>query len=403
MKSRSHGLTNFALVSISVLSTLLSNCSKDNPNPVNSVEMANERLSSALNSLVDSFLTMNPQIQNATFLVDIPYRNFIWIQAWGMADPQNLEPMTVKHSFRSASSSKLFTSAAVLRLIEEGKLSLEDTLGMFFPNDTLIDRVHVYQGVSYGAGITVRQLLNHTSGLPDYYLELDLNSDNIPDMIEAIFSDQDNEWLPRSLLELSINHLEPHFPPGQGFFYSDDNYLLLGLIIEKITGKSLQNVYKEQIFTPLEINDCWLEWHEQPVNGAAISHSFIDDIDITGMNTRFDWGGGGIMTTTESMNLFIRGLFSGKLIKSPDLMNELQSWVPVPDMPPETYYGLGIFKAYGSAGLLGHSGALGSVMYYWPDIDATICGTVNLLNAPLEPDLVLGIIETILFHTPSEQ
>lgn len=108
------------------------------------------------------------------------------------------------------------------------------------------------------------------------------------------------------------------------------------------------------------------------------------------------------MTTTEDMNLFIRGLFSGKLIKTPELMAELQTWTPVPDMPPETCYGLGIFKAYGSAGLLGHSGSLGSIMYYWPEMDATICGTVNLLNANLEPDLILSVIETILINTLSE-
>ena len=152
---------------------------------------------------------------------------FSWERAAGVADAETGAPLTTDHRFRIGSVTKLFVATVVLQLVGEGALALDDEVG------------------SIAEGVTLRQLLNHTSGLPDYYADLD-------SVIEPYRTDRAYRpnLTPRAALELV--HARPRlFPPGTGWSYSGGNYLVLGLIVEETTGATLREELRRRIIEPL--------------------------------------------------------------------------------------------------------------------------------------------------------
>ncbi len=154
----------------------------------------------------------------------------VYKRAGGMADLEARIPITTQTNFRLASISKQFTAMAILILIERGKLSLESKLHDFFP-----------QFPTYGRDITVRQLLNHTAGLPDY-------ADHIPAGQTAQLTDRD-------VLRILESQTECDFPAGSKFAYSNSNYVVLGLIVEQVSDVPLARFSAENIFQPLGMSN----------------------------------------------------------------------------------------------------------------------------------------------------
>jgi CubicO group peptidase (beta-lactamase class C family) len=150
-----------------------------------------------------------------------------WGRAAGVADAESGAPMTSRHRFLIGSVSKTFVAAVVLQLVEEGALALDEEVGPI------------------AEGVTLRQLLNHTSGLPDYYADFD-------SLIAPYRADRGYkpDLTPRGALELV--HARPRlFPPGAGWEYSGGNYLALGLIVEEATGATLREELRRRIAQPL--------------------------------------------------------------------------------------------------------------------------------------------------------
>ena len=154
--------------------------------------------------------------------------NIHWKFAVGTVGKEQ-KPITEDHTFHIASIGKTITSALIGKLYEEGKISYDDPIKKFLSDDILKD-LHVYEGKSYSDEILVRHLLNHTSGIADYFEEQPKEGKSI---IELVIDEPDRFWTPVDTIQWAKDNLEAHFPLGEGFLYSDTGYQLLGLIIEK--------------------------------------------------------------------------------------------------------------------------------------------------------------------------
>lgn len=165
--------------------------------------------------------------------------------------------------------------------------------------------LHEYQGQSYGAQITVRQLMGHTSSLPDYFFDGDLDGNQVPDFIELMLAQPDKFWQPEETIAYAKANLKPLFPPGQSFHYGDTNYQLLGLIIQNVTGKTLHEVYRERLFASLGMNNTYVEHYETPrpaISGHGLSHVYFGTLDYTDMRAiSADWAGGGLASTAGDL------------------------------------------------------------------------------------------------------
>ena len=185
---------------------------------------ARERAS--IDSLVSADVANTP-IAGVAVAV-IKGRDTIEMRGWGFADAENDVPVTPASVFRIGSITKQFTSAAIMQLVEKGKLSLADTIGALLPNMPVTWRK-----------VTLRQLLNHTSGIPSY-------TDLGPKWFVRIREDM----VPDSLLAFTASDTV-NFAPGMSWRYDNTGYVLLGMILDKTTGVKYPQYLNEQLFKPL--------------------------------------------------------------------------------------------------------------------------------------------------------
>jgi D-alanyl-D-alanine carboxypeptidase len=271
-----------------------------------------------------------------------------WRAASGVADLDTKEPISARSRFHIGSITKGFVSSVVLQLAGERRLSLDDTVEHWLPGL-----------VPNGAAITVRQLMNHTSGVPEYIDE--------PFLLE-ILRDPLKTWRPLELVRLAVAH-PPVFAPGTSWAYSNTNYILLGLIVAAVdhAPAPLQmadppfEVYR-RIVAPLGL------WHTRfPLTDPDIHgpypHGYLIDpppewglpaiLDTTRFNPSWAWTAGAIVSTLDDVADFHRALFAGRLL-DPDQQRELQTTVPV---APGLDYGLGVFRMQTPCGpAWGHDG-----------------------------------------------
>jgi D-alanyl-D-alanine carboxypeptidase len=249
-----------------------------------------------------------------------------WEKAAGVADLSTGAPMTLDHRFRISSATKLFVAVVVLQLVDEGALTLDGEVSLI------------------GGGMTVRQLLNHTSGLPH---AVELN-----ELFEPYRKDRAyrSEWTPRDVLA----HIERRprlFSPGEGWFYSGSNYVVLGLMVEEATGATLREELRRRIIEPLELADT--ELPEPFPTPAGLARGYLpadnpllpgpgsDPVDVTDIEP-FGWGGSGMVSTARDMARSLRALLGGELLP-PAMIAEMLSTVTVAsDWEESDGYGLGI-------------------------------------------------------------
>ena len=220
----------------------------------------------SLARVVKNMVEERPNVINAVATVDFGNRS--WSGAFGLADPNSNTKMTPDHQFRTASVAKTFTGVLVLQLIEKGELRLDDHVGDLLESQLgslkrSPKKLQITDGKELGHQVTVRQLLTHTSGIPDYFFEKSLaghqKGRSFVDVWSAFGTPEsrkliDRRWEPCELLRYYFdNELASHakFQPGKGFHYSDTNYLLLGLVIEEKTGKPLAENVRTRILEPL--------------------------------------------------------------------------------------------------------------------------------------------------------
>ena len=335
-------------------------------------------LGSRLQALVDSVICVEGEdpIHNAVMFVE--RSNFKWKGAAGMADGTN-EPMTADHKMKIASIAKTFTATLILQLAEEDVLRLDDTIEKYLDNPIVkLDSLHIHEGISYGRHITVEQLLHHTSGIKDYMED--------PRFVPTLLEHPKIQYSPAKILGMYYGFQTNHqavFPPGQGFAYSDPNYVLLAMIVEQVTGQTYHAQLKARIFDRLGMDNSYLEYYEEPRGDKPLSHAFLSTIDLVpNVNTSCDWGGGGIVSTCEELNLFFRALVDGNLFRQSSTVKRMLSAADEGLGEENAYdYGLGIMKrTIHGLTFYGHGGAYGCDAYFCPEKNLSVCFSLNQIS-----------------------
>jgi D-alanyl-D-alanine carboxypeptidase len=337
-------------------------------------------LSDHLRSLLDSFVDEQDNVRNGVLLVEGP--GFKWKGASGMAFPEDGLSMLPDDQFNIDSIAKMMTATIVMQLAEARELGIDDRINQYLP-DPLMDGLHVYEGRAYGEQITVRHLLSHTSGIADDWAH--------PEFLDLIMADAQKRWTPEETVEFVKESCQPRFPPGDGFQYSDPGYNLLGLIVEKLTGNALHEVYRDLLLDPLGMDHTYRPSHEgarPSIPGRGPSLRYLDDYECTLLPAVMtaDWAGGGLISTTEDLNRFLRTFVQNDIFESPTTRDGMFKWV---ESGPFHNYGFGISrvlfdesddpKYVGLGEVWGHTGSSDNFMYYWPKNDTIMIGTLNQL------------------------
>ncbi len=251
----------------------------------------------------------------------------------GVADRKTRAPMQMNDRFRVGSITKSFVAAVVLQLVAAGNLSLDDNV------DTLLPGL-----LAGGAGITIRELLQHTSGLYDYVSDPRVLGPYLKGALGY-------NWTPAELLEIAASH-PALFPPGSRWSYSNTNYILLGLIVRAATGRSIGNQLSKAIFGPLHLQATSFEAGRHI--GAPAAHGYYAGTDVTTLSGSWAWAAGAIVSTADDVADFYRALLGGKVIP-PALMRAMESTVATRSGPDG--YGLGLLRLETPCGpAFGHNG-----------------------------------------------
>lgn len=290
-----------------------------------------------------------------------------WVGASGFSNLESQTPMKPNDTFSLASASKTFVAVAVLQLVEQGKINLDKCINNYLPQD-------INQNIPYSNKITVRQLLNHTSGVVEYY----------DDKFHQITYNRNRSqiWTATEAIRL-IYGRQPKNPPVKEFQYCDSNYLLLEIIIEQTTGKPLAEVIREQILNPLDLQSTFTELREPEFQVTTTGYSNIDNdedevISHKNLNEGNGLGDGGLISNASDVGKFLRALLAEKKLLSPRMLEEMLDFVPV---KKDNDYGLGIASfetPFGKS--IGHSGwsyGFVSLMLYFPNKDMTVVVLAN--------------------------
>lgn len=347
--------------------------------------MTNEELAAHFQGMIEHAVSVDPAIHNAVMMVDAPRRGLVWKGAAGLADPAGGVAMLPDDQFRTASIGKTTCATLAMLLVEAGQFALEDSIFRYLP-PSIMDGLHVLSLRDYSRDITIRHLLSHRSGLADYIQDGDENGNGMPDFLELLIAEPDRIWTPEETIEYTKENLPPLFAPGNGFHYSDANYQLLGLVCESVTGRALNELYREKLFDPLGMDHTYMEFHDTPrpsLPGRGLSHVFYENLDYTAwQSASADWAGGGLVSTTEDLSRFLRAFADDSIFADPRSRAEMLDWQTMG--MTGLFYGLGVmqirFADMGAPELgeiYGHEGFPQSFMFYWPDEEVTIVGTLN--------------------------
>ncbi|MGB3183934.1 MAG: serine hydrolase domain-containing protein [Cyclobacteriaceae bacterium] len=295
-----------------------------------------------------------------------------WNGALGYADLASGAGMQPCHMTRAGSTVKTFTAATILLLQEEGILSIDEPVTDYLTADQL-------SGIENAGSSTIRQLLNHSSGIYNYIQSAQFQTASLNDLTKV--------WYPHELLEYARGRAS-YFRPGTDVLYSNTNYVLLGMIIEEATGRPFYEVFEDKIFTPLQMTYTGFAATDPVPDGIVRGYvDFYSNRDLINSTHYSGWdyytADGGLISNAHDLALFLHALINGDLLSAESLAQML-AWQEPNELPEEgfrTGYGLGIFKIeteHGPAYL--HSGdAIGyfATMVHFPEHNVTVSWTVN--------------------------
>ncbi len=292
----------------------------------------------------------------------------------GFADVEQQIPMNPGHRMLSGSTGKTFVSAVLMQLMQEGKLTPDDRISEFLGNETWFDRL------PNGRELTVRHLMQHQSGLARYVFK--------PEFAEQVRTRPDRVWEPHELVAYILDD-SARFAPGEGFAYSDTNYILLGMIIEQVTGKPFYEVLSGRILQPLVLTAI-LPTDTRRIADLAQGYvgendplGFTDPVLENGLsryNLQFEWTGGGLAFRTSDYARWLSYLFTGKAFNMEDMSDTFYQTVEAREVGGR--YGMGFMvlelpqlgEVYGHAGFFPGYYTLG---IYDPDTGTAYAMQVN--------------------------
>ncbi|MDD3742398.1 MAG: serine hydrolase [Lentimicrobiaceae bacterium] len=320
----------------------------------------------------------NEDVRNAFLSVYSPSKNIDWNFVGGKFAEG--KAVTLNNPFYSASIGKTFTAVAIAILKEQGKLMFSDKTYLYLP-DSIIDGLHVLDGKEYSLEVTIAQLLQHTSGIPDYIDGETL--DGTPNGMALLFSDTAKFWYPMEMIQLAKSKMKADFVPGTSYKYSNTDYVLLGLIIENVSGMPVHDFYRKYIFEPCDMNQTSMFLRSKSIEPTGkIAEIFAGNTEVSKYKSlSMGWTGGGLATTASDLNKFQLALHTHKIIKA-ETVRQMYEWV---NESTGLYYGYGLRKViynervpdFLNIQFVGHTGSTSSFMFYCPELDVYLAGTLN--------------------------
>ncbi|WP_285619262.1 serine hydrolase domain-containing protein [Kineosporia sp. NBRC 101677] len=308
--------------------------------------------------------------------------------------------------FRMASNTKTVTATLVLQMVAERRLGLDDSVEKWLPGV-----------IPNGENMTLRMLLNHTSGLFDYAWD--------PQSLTVMTGQSDVYPAPLELIAVATSH-PVHFAPGEGYSYSNTGYIALGLILEKVSGRSLPSLIQQRIVKPLGLKDTYMPANTSTEKqDSQLAHGYEPDaahlapliehlgvevpegfgfvgpargkrVDVTAINPNWNWAAGSMVSTAKDWATFDRALLSGRLLPQAQL-NQMRTTVD--DGSGTSRYGLGLEEVHSSCGTVwGHEGSLpGYRSYNYTDkVGKRTVSVLNTTHFGLQADPKAGAAEAAL-------
>jgi D-alanyl-D-alanine carboxypeptidase len=293
--------------------------------------------------------------------------------AVGVSDRTARTPMKPADRLLLGSVGKTYASAVALQLVHEQRIALDDPISKHLGREPWFARI------AHSDRMTVRQLMTHTSGLVRYELN--------PRFTADLSANPDKTWTPVERLSYLFD-AQPPFAPGEGWEYSDTNYIVLGMIIERAGGAPYYEQLRRRILQPFGLRETVpadsrrVPGLVQGYAGASNPFGGTDEMIKDGrfaINPQFEWTGGGLAVTAVDLAKWAKLLYEGKVIDA-SLMDDLLDGVPA-KLGPDTRYGLGVIIRPTPLGITyGHSGFMPGYqtdMMYFPGLKTAIAVQVN--------------------------
>ena len=325
-----------------------------------------------LQSVLDR-AAQDPQLTGIVAAVERPARGLRWVGQHGECG--------VGTQFFVASTTKLHTTAILLRLMERGDLRFDDRL-VDMVDPAMLRGLQVHRGIDRTADVTIEHLMAQTSGIADYF------QGRLPDgasVEESLLSGADRSWNGREAVAMA-SAIGAAFPPGapRRALYSDTNYQLLGMVIKRVSGGTYADALRDEVIEPLDLHDTHLS--TDPSDPTPLPLRYGDHrLDIPRAMASFG-PDGGIVSTADDLMRFVRGFFEGDLF-DPVIISRLQRYHRI-FFPLQ--YGVGLSRfamprvlaPFGAAELIGHSGLSGAFAFLAPASMTYVTGTVNNISKP---------------------
>ncbi len=303
----------------------------------------------------------------------------MWETAVGVADKQTQQPMAKGMHTRIGSITKTFTVTAILLLADDGKLKLDDPVSKYL------------KFVPNGDHITLRQLANMTSGLYSYTQD--------KAWVTNLFAHPDQTFTAQELVDVGFTH-EPRFDPGTNINYSNSNTILLGMVIEKVSGKSVQDFFQERILRPLGLKNT--SWPTDSNLPAPFAHGYTEqtpdgkEADATFHNPSWGNAAGQMISNLDDLKVWTKALGEGTLLSSASQQERL-TWAPFGS--PTFRYGLGIGYFNGWIGHTGELPGYNTGVYYLPSKKAVLVIQANsdipLVLTPGDPPVEVNPVPAL--------
>jgi D-alanyl-D-alanine carboxypeptidase len=286
-------------------------------------------------------------------------------------------PADIGQPNHMASVGKLFTATLISMLYEKGKLDFEDRIIEYLESD-LMKGLHVYKGKDYSADITIRHLLMQTSGLYDVFFHL----------WEKMVKDPDFRITPREAVLWGKENLKPVAAPGKRHKYTDTNYYLLGLIIERVTGKPFHEVMHELVFDPVGMPHAFMHGYSKPkiesdLPAAKLYIENHDLLSIKGVH-QIDYAGGSVVAPLPEYLTFLKALVNHRIVKKETLDRMLEDDAKMGFPYLGFNYGYSIWKLRSIPVIIpaqykcwGCVGVTGAFLFYHPTTESCLIGTFN--------------------------
>lgn len=344
---------------------------------LNSSFLFSQTVTDKIDAVADSIMA-NTNLPG--MIISVVCGDFKYEKARGYADVINQLPMTLDKNYRIGSVTKTFSITVLLQLVDEGKLALNDPISKFFPD------------FPNGDSITVRMLANMTSGI--------FNFTESKDFEDSIEIKSFKKWTEEEIVEMALRY-PPYFAPGKSFHYSNTNTIMIGMIIEKLTGNNLADETAKRIFVPLGLKNTSIPTDNLMPGDYSHGYNAGDSLVLPYEDNtiKFDpsWAGaaGDIISNIQDIKIYLRALGNGSMV-SKEMQEQRLKWAALIN-GGEMGYGLGIFMI--KENYYGHNGGIPgftNLSVYSPEKNCSIIVMYNVQIGNLSPDALAKRIIDIM-------